>query len=206
MDRLWKQLMHLDARGLFFGAVALFAAVVAIVAWLYFHRAAATVQTQPAAGAATATACREIGVLGLVSNQMAADALVVPVNPFRPGIEHMLLRTNPAVITGATNGTTRIRWSSKTNLFAGLRPDTNSSGPVTPTLTFRGYFQRPDGTPAALFHDSTDNSSRFFTAGSKIRDATLVATSIRSAQVQKPDGQTVDLAIGDSFTLPAGKP
>ena len=88
MDRLWKHLMQLDARALFFGAVALLVVVIAIVAWLYLHRTPATAQTQKMTDSAISAVCSNIGVLEIVSNQMSADALVVPVNPFRPGIEN----------------------------------------------------------------------------------------------------------------------
>jgi len=197
MDRLWKHLMQLDAKALFFGAVALFVVVLAIVAWLYIHRTHATAQPQQKkiADAAINTVCSNIGVLGIVSNQMSADALVVPVNPFRPGIENM----GAGGTTGSKTNLSHVR-SAKTNLFAGLRPSANNE-PGIPTFTFRGYFQRPDGTAAALFFNSADNASCFFTPGDKIRDAKLIAATIHTAKVQKPDGQTVDLAIGESFTI-----
>ena len=133
---------------------------------------------------------------------MSAEALVVPVNPFRPGIENMGF-----VYTGSRSGTTnRIRsGSSRTSASSGTRAPPESA-PGIPTLTFRGYFQRPDGTIAALFYDSIENASRFFTPGSSIREATLLSADARVAKVQLPDGQAVDLAMGGSFTLPAAKP
>ena len=153
---------------------------------------------QPSESSATTpthAVCRDIGVLEIVSNQMSADALVVPVNPFRPGIENM----GAGGTTGSKTNLSHVR-SAKTNLFAGLRPSANNE-PGIPTFTFRGYFQRPDGTAAALFFNSADNASCFFTPGDKIRDAKLIAATIHTAKVQKPDGQTVDLAIGESFTI-----
>jgi hypothetical protein len=195
MDRLWKHLMQLDARALFFGAVALLVVVIAIVAWLYLHRTPATAQTQKMTDSAISAVCSNIGVLEIVSNQMSADALVVPVNPFRPGIENM----GAGGTSGSKTNLTHIR-SAKTNLFAGLRPSADNE-PVIPTFTFRGYFQRPDRTAAALFYNSADNVSCFYTPGDKIGDAKLLATTIHTAKVQKPDGQTVELAIGDSFTI-----
>jgi len=202
MDRLWKHLMQLDARALFFGSVALFVVVVSIVAWLWFHRASPAAQPlQMAATTPTHAVCRDIGVLEIVSNQMSADTLVEPVNPFRPSVENMGAVGHP----GSTTNLTRVR-PSRTNLFVGLRPPPSNNGPGAPTFTFRGYFQRPDGTAAALFYNSADGVSRFFTPGDKICDASLIAADIHTAKVQKPDGQTVDLAFGDSFTLPAAKP
>ena len=203
MDRLWKHLMQLDARALFFGSVALFVLVVILVAWLSLHHAAA--ESQPlktTAPNAANTVCYTIGVLGIVSNQMSAEALVVPVNPFRPSIENM----GASGRTGSTTNLAHVH-PTTTNLFVGLRPAAPAgNNPAIPTLTFRGYIQRPDGTAAALFYDSVDGASHFSTPGSKIREASLVSVDIHTAKVQKPDGQTVALAIGDSFTLPAAKP
>jgi hypothetical protein len=200
MDRLWKHLMQLDAKALFFGSVALFVVVVAIVAALALrNHASPAAQPQKMADSAVSSVCSNIGVLDIVSNQMSANTLVVPVNPFRPGIENMGAGTH------TDSRTNRTHKSARTNLFAGLRPSENNE-PGTPTFTFRGYFQRPDGTAAALFFDSTDNAGHFFTPGDKLRDATLVSANIHVAKVRKPDGQTVELAIGDSVTLPAATP
>jgi hypothetical protein len=201
MERLWKHLMHLDARALFIGALALFLVVAGIVTWLYLHRVPETkapVEAPPAAAPIAGAA--DVGLLGMISNQMSADALVVPVNPFRPSLENMAALYAP---TPSTAGVVRVR--TFTNHFGRFRPP-KAAQPVIPTLTFRGYFQRPDGTPAALFHDSVDDASRFVTPGGEIRGVTLVAADMRSAKVKKPDGQVATMAIGDSFTLPAIKP
>lgn len=207
MDRLWKHLMHLDAKALFFGAVALFVVVSALVIYLSLRLAAPAAPPQSKERAAANADCRPIGVLGVVSNQMSADYLVVPFNPFRSGIENMLMLPPP------NTGTNLVRRPSWTNLFENLPPRNprppragSSGNPAIPTITFCGFFSRPDGTPAALFHDSASNSNIFFTPGSQIRDVSLIAANIHTAQVQKADGQTIDLAIGDSFTLPAVKP
>lgn len=201
MDRLWKYLMQMDARALFFASLALFLAVAGIVGWLYLHASSAHVPAQvPSGPTAPPPVERHIGVLGFVSNQLSPDALVVPVNPFRPSIEYMLTPTG-MVFAVSTNRLPR----RGTNLWARVRPPRDAA-PVIPMLTFRGYFQRPDGTSAALFHDSVDDSSKFFSISNDLRGASLIGVNIRSAKVRKPDGQTVDLAIGESFTLPAIKP
>lgn len=202
MDRLWKYLMQLDARALFFGSVVLFVLVVLLVAWLSFHHTSATPETplKITAPASAHTAYRDIGVLGVVSNQMSADALIVPVNPFRPSIENMGANRFIGSVTNRVLART-----AKVNRVEGLRLPSDNA-PAIPTLTFRGYFQRPDGTSAALFHDSVDNANRFFTPTSKIREATLLAADIHTAKIQKPDGQTVELKIGDSVTLTATTP
>ncbi len=202
MDRLWKHLMQLDARALFFGSVALFVFVMLLVAWLSLHHGAPAPE-RPLKTAATpvmSEPVQAIGVLDVVSNQMSANALIVPVNPFRPSIENM----GATRYTGSTTNQGRF-WTTKNSSSKSVRPPADDA-PRIPTLTFQGYFQRPDGTSAALFRDSVENASRFFTPNSKIRDATLLTADMHIAKIQKPDGQTVELKIGDSVTLSAGTP
>ena len=199
MDRLWKYLMQLDAKALFFGSVALFVVVTAIVAWLYFRRASPAAEKPTIATAVPVTATPSLGILGVISNQISAKTLVVPVCPFRPTIENMALHRTNWPTTGPT--TNMVRLPSKIRYtFPGLRPSTNATVVVIPQLTFRGYFQRPDGTPAAFFFDSAANASKFFIPGDDIHGATLVSADIHSAKVKKPNGETLDLALGDSFT------
>jgi hypothetical protein len=207
MDRLWKYLMQLDAKALFFGSVALFIVVLILVTWFYLARSSDTVRPQKKGPVAVSADCRPIGVLEIISNQMTT-ALMVPVNPFRSGIENMSFLINPRTETNRPERDP-VSW---TNRPGKVRPPgevgtgSKPANPVIPTLTFVGFFSRPDGTPAALFNDSASKSSIFFTPGSQIRDASLISATIHTARVQKADGQTIDLAIGESFTLPAVKP
>ncbi|MFZ4396781.1 MAG: hypothetical protein ACOYOU_14295 [Kiritimatiellia bacterium] len=208
MDRLWKYLMQMDAKALFFGSVALFFAVLILVSWFYLNRSSDTAQPQKKGHVAVSADCLPIGVLEIISNQMTAATLVVPVNPFRSGIENMSFLPNPRTETNSPDRDP----VSRTNRPGKVRPpgevgtSSRPADPVIQTLTFRGFFSRPDGTPAALFNDSASKSNIFFTPGSLIRDASLITANIHTARVQKADGQTIDLAIGESFTLPAVKP
>jgi hypothetical protein len=199
MDRLWKHLMQLDAKALFFGSVALFVIVVGIVAWLFFTPAAA--QPQKTSQSIAITPERDPGILGLVSNQLAASAVVVPVNPFRPSIENMISRTvsNPPPAMA-----TQVRPPNKPK--PSQKPQPKPNGPVIPILSFEGFFTRLDGTPVAWFNDSVDGVGHPLIPGDKLRGVKLIAANIRSAKVEKPDGQVLDLALHDSITLPAIKP
>jgi hypothetical protein len=209
MERLWKQLLHLDAKLLCFGSVALFLAVLGLVSWLYLHRSVPP-PAPPLAETSSQISSNDIGVLRFVASQLAPQALIIPANPFRPSIEYMHLN----LPTGTTNAllmpppppiTNSIisKQPTKTNRVTGA---TNKAPPGTPTYTFRGYFQRPDGTPAALFHSALDNTSRFFLPGSNIQSAILLSADIKTADVQQPDGKIVHLALGEAFTLPTEKP
>ena len=216
MDKLWKWLMHADARALFFGSVALFAVVAGVVAWLRFGPAAVRAgATEPAparpsrAPAETADA-QGLGVLAFVSNQLAADTLTVPVNPFRPALDALFAGSQaPASafeppLAGDTNTAHRLL----RNPWAGLRPTAGQqpAKPVIPTLTYRGYFQRPDGRYAALFHDSAAGASRFYGTGAVFRGVALLAAGTSNACVRLPDGDQRDMGIGDTVTLPEETP
>ena len=98
MDRLWKYLMQLDAKALFFGSVALFIVVLILVTWFYLARSSDTIQPQKKGHVAVSADCPPIGALEIISNQMIT-ALMVPVNPFRSGIENMSFFTNPRTET-----------------------------------------------------------------------------------------------------------
>lgn len=208
MDRLWKWLMHADAKALFFGAVILFV-VAGVVAWLRYGREAVPQREPPAAGPSVATEVptnRDLGVLEFVTNQLSADAATAPVCPFRPDIDTMF--AHQAGGTAASGMTNQHRVHG--DPFAKLRPhhaDTPAA-PAIPVLAYRGYFQRPDGTYAALFHDSVDDSSKFFTPGTDavLRGVSLLAADRHAAKVRLPSGETKDLAIGDTITLPAVAP
>jgi hypothetical protein len=213
MDRLWKSLMRLDAKALFFGSAILFALVIAVVVWLRFGRAAVS----PAPAARTASAAlaanaalrlQPLGVLACVSNQLSPEAILVPVCPFRPSIENLIAsdRIDPYSIAASTNF--RSVFVRRINPNAAARNGADRQ-PRPPTLAYRGFFQRPDGTPAALFFDSANNASQFVTNNTTFHGARLVSADIRAARILMPDGSTRELSItnaNDTVTLPEVKP
>ena len=210
MDRLWKSLMRLDAKALFFGSAILFAVVIGVVAWLRLSHGAANPSQRPFNAALAANAAlrmQSLGVLACVSNQLSADAAIVPVCPFRPTIENMIAmdRTDPA-FADATNWLAR--FSHRTNPASRQPNAGDATAPRPHVLTFVGYFQRPDGAYAGLFHDSVDNSSRFFSPDTNavLSGLSLLSVDKRTARMRLPDGATRELAIGKSVTLQEEKP
>ena len=195
MDRLWDWLKHADAKTLFLASIALFVAVLMLVAWQHFGCAPGTTATTarsalwkgglppPDGGTSNLTA--------FVARQLSAEALTVPVDPFRPDVSDLAVRS--------TNVVSRHRHGN--NMASMLDNSHEAATAVVPRLTYYGYFQRPDGTHAAFFGDSVDKTSRFLTPGATIRDVTLVSADIRSASIRMPNGETTNLPIGASVTL-----
>jgi hypothetical protein len=211
MDRLWKSLMHLDAKALFFGSAILFALVVAVVVWLRFGRSASPAPSARTASAALAANAalrmQPLGLLACVSNQLSPEAVLVPVCPFRPSIENLVAsdRADPYSIASPTNF--RSLFVRRPNPTAARSAAERQPRP--PTLSYRGFFQRPDGTPAALFFDSANNASQFVTNNTTFHGARLVSADIRTARILMPDGSTRELSItnaNDTVTLPEVKP
>ncbi len=206
MDHLWKQLLQLDAKRLCFGSMALFLVVLGVVSWLSVRGKTTTAMPPPAPSASTIPiSSNDIGVLRFVESQRAGQALIIPGNPFRPSIEDMNMNlatgtTNvpPPPVNDTTNPPTGK--PGQPNKIPG-RSGTTSATAGKPTFTFRGYFQRPDGTSAALFHYAADNTYRFFLPGSNLQSTILLSANIHTAQVQHADGQVVNLGRGDAFTL-----
>ena len=85
MDKLWKWIMHLNAKAFCLLAVLMFFATAAWCGLKYL--------TPPEpfkdGGAKTPELNKpwEIGTLNFVSNQLAAETLSIPTDPFRPTLE-----------------------------------------------------------------------------------------------------------------------
>jgi hypothetical protein len=203
MERLWKQLMHLDARLLFFSSVALFLAVLILVVWIYVGRSGAPTAPPPPAPSSSNQATNSgLGVLRFVERQLEPSARIIPANPFRPGLEHLTFAaTNEdASFSRATNATRSVTNSPP------VRPKTNAPPgsahrPLRPdgVYSYRGYLQRPDGTFAALFHNSADNSSRFVLPGDKLPQGEFISADERSARVRKPDGRILEVNLNETM-------
>jgi hypothetical protein len=150
-----------------------------------------------------------LGILPCRSNEQSTGALVVPVNPFRPTLESLAANNEPVA-----NALQPWRRGSTTNddPFASIRMHrsvpvanrtTPPAAPRVPVLTYRGYFQRPDGKFAALFSDSTTQSAAFHLPGEEFHGLALLASGTTRARVRLPGGEERDLAIGEFVQLPA---
>jgi hypothetical protein len=222
MDHFWKWLMRMDARGIFVISLLLFLLVAGWRGWVAF-RPAPPAKPAPAANGEMPPLppFRSLGLIDYVSSQFLDQTLVVPVNPFRPTFEAMISQQASEAIRNlqagiepdGTRGNPPIRIRQRrpggTN-----RPPVRAQTVVTatapspppppPTLTYRGMFQRPDGTIAAFLHDSARGGGRFVAVGDTLYGAAVAAVYKGGITLWLSDGSTRTLAEGDAVTLPGG--
>ena len=222
MDQLWKWIMHLNAKAFCLMAAALFFGTAAWCGFKYLT------PVEPFKDGGTKlpdlVPAWEIGTLAFVSNQLAAESLSIPVDPFRPTLEAIFTNETEraaflkalkaaqaaAGLTGVASATNK-----KEDPFAHLRKKDKDAVPgaltgpdgrpmVIPKLSFLGFIQRPDGTQAAMFHDSVANSTLFYDAGKQaVHGVEIMSANVREAEIRFPDGTTRKLAIGGNVELAA---
>lgn len=219
MDKLWKWVMHLNAKAFCLLATLLFLSVSAYCAY--------QVKTPPpplkdghADNLPDLAAAWTFGTLDVVSNQLAAETLSIPVDPFRPTIEAIFtneteraafLKALKAAQIAAAGGLAEGS-AKKEDPFAHLRKKEavpgglvgpNGQPMVIPKLTFQGFFERPDGTKTAMFHDSVKNTTVFYDTGNQVHGVDVVSADVRAAEIRFPDGTTRKMEIGSSVELAA---
>jgi hypothetical protein len=213
MEKLWKFLMQTNARALFFLALVVLLVVSGWRGWVEVAAARRPAPEETVMGRAHFKPGKDLGLIVFVTNQLAA-AHEIPVNPFRPTLES--LASNPVMLAAISKRTWRSSFPTNrtprfaaTNFFAHVRSaatnvTASSVAPpvVTPRLTYTGFFKRPDGQTAALFHDSVANASVFKLPGDALRGATLVEADIHQATLTLPSGRKVTLARHESVDLP----
>jgi hypothetical protein len=219
MDKLWQAIMRLNAKTFCLVAVLLFAAATAWCTLAYLTPPKPFTDSDETPTLPSAPC--ELGTLAIVSNQLAAESLSIPTDPFRPTLE--------AIFTNETERTAFIKAlkdaqaraaglvpadadGKKEDPFAHLRkkntvPDAllgpNGQPMVIPKLSFLGFVQRPDGTKSAAFYDSVANTTVFYGSGDKVRGVDIVDANVREAEIRFPDGTTRKLEIGGSVELAA---
>ena len=220
MDRLWKWIMRLNAAAFCLAAALFFMGVAGFCAWQYTHPPA-PVKDGGDGKPPELVPAWAIGTLDFVTNQLTAEALVIPVDPFRPTIEAIFtneteraaflkaLKAAQAAAAGIAGGASAAG-AKKEDPFAHLRKKAavpgglvgpNGKPMVIPKLSFMGFFQRPDGKQAALFYDSAENTTVFYDAGKQIHGVDILGANVREAEIRFPDGTTRKLEIGGSVEL-----
>lgn len=237
MNRLWKWLLHSDAKAPFLIALACFLVVCGWLGWQEFARMRAE-RAEAAAEADEAAKPREpakldpiesIGVLEYVEDQLASDTLIIPVNPFHPTFEALVLADG---IDAKGKPLGREEWRERQRQREGREHGQGGGGgwrqqpprddwgdprapkqqpgggqqqqqpQIKPKLSYNGFMQRPDGRYAPLFFDNTDKSNHFAASGGEIHGVKILAADKDGARVQMPDGSFRDLKLGDSVELP----
>ncbi len=221
MDKLWKWVMHLNAKAFCLVATLGFFLVAVYCGWKILNPPPPLKDggndTRPELAPVW-----ELGTLDFVSNQLANESLTIPVDPFRPTIEAIFtneteraafLKALKAAQNAAAGVTgTQTAGNKKEDPFAHLRkkdavPDglTSPDGKpmVVPKLSFMGFFKRPDGTQAAMFYDSAENTTFFYEAGKQVHGIDILGANVREAEIRFPNGTTRKLPIGESIELAA---
>ncbi len=224
MDNLWKWIMRLNATAFCLVAILFFAGVAGFCAWQYTHPPT-PVKDGGDGKPPEPVPAWDIGILDFVTNQLTAETLTIPVDPFRPTIEAIFtneteraaflkaLKAAQAAAAGIAEGAggANAAGAKKEDPFANLRKKAsvpsglvgpNGRPMVIPKLSFMGFFQRPDGKQAALFYDSAENTTVFYDAGKQIHGVDILSANVREAEIRFPDGTTRKLEIGGSVELP----
>jgi len=222
MDKLWKWIMRLNAKAFCLMALLLFFFT---AAWCGFRYKTPPEPFKDGSGSRMPMLSEtwDIGTLDFVSNQLSAATLALPFDPFRPAIEAILtneteraaflkaLKAAQDAAAGLAGGGKQQAGAKKEDPFAHLRKKETVPGAlvgpdgkpmVVPKISFLGYFQRPDGTRAAMFHNSVDNSLAFYEPGNPVHGLDILTADVNNAKVRFPDGTTRDLKIGESVELP----
>ena len=208
MKRVWKWVMHLNAKMFCIIAALLVVATVGWCAVLYVNP-----PTPLKEGSGKLPDPPEpwvIGIIDFVTNQLAGDDLSIPIEPFRPTMEAIL--GNPeekakilAAMKAARNP--QAAGAAKEDPFKGLRgnnaADAAAAGAnmITPKISFDGFIKRSDGTMTARFTDSSDKSTVFYSPGATVHGIEILGADMREAQVKFPDGSIGKIPIGANVEL-----
>ena len=215
--------MRTDARGIFGVTLLVFLMVTAWRLWVALQPPPPPPPPPPSDPVKLAP-FRPLGVIGLVSNQFAAQALVVPVNPFRPTFEAMVRNPDSgdleAVVAGvagaprqavAAAASPEPAEASGTQTRTGSQPPRNgrqgrqpasaaapeAGPPPVPKYAFAGMFQRPDGRVAAYLRSSL-GGGRFLVTGDQIAGCEVLNATADGVMLRLPDGTTRTLVEGDA--------
>jgi len=219
MDKLWKWVMHLNAKA-FCLAAALF--LFGVGGWCGFQ------YLNPPAPLPDGTQGKlpdmlpawTIGTLNFVSNQLAAEALAIPVDPFRPTIEAIFtneteraafLKALKSAQNAAVGLAANAPGAKKEDPFAHLRKKPAADGlvgpngqpMVIPKVSFMGFIERPDGKQVALFRDSAEDTTAFYDAGKQVHGVEILDANVREAKIRLPDGSVTTLSLGKNIELAA---
>ena len=206
--------MRTDARGIFVVALLIFLATTGWILWMALQPPPAPPPAPPPEPVKLAP-FRPLGVIGLVSNQFAAQALVVPVNPFRPTFEMMIRHPESGDLVSLAAATSRgsggVSLAAATSRGSGgvsqpgdpariRRPvagATEEDGPPpVPKYSFGGIMQRPDGRVAAYLKNSL-GGGRFLVKGDEFAGCRVLDATADGIVLRQPDGTTRSLARND---------
>jgi hypothetical protein len=218
MDKIWKWLMRANAKGVLACAVV---GLIAVSAWWAWRDLRPYVPKQDAAsvtGRREMVLGGDLGVMAYLRTQGMAGATQVPGNPFmssdkpwhwalpvrRERLRIVVDDATPPVVALVAEVPRGVPAEEPLPRLAvaplvPVVPEVEVPPPPIPpkitsiVLTYRGVFERPDGTVLALIQDSESTKSAFYQSGDEIFGVKLVNIATTNATVETLDG--VDVAI-----------
>jgi hypothetical protein len=203
MKQIWKWIMHLNAKAFCLIAATFFFAAVGWSMYLYMTPPKPIIEGDGELPKPPEPLV--IGTINLVDNQLAWENVSVPVDPFLPALDaldptaraELIKRIEEARNNQLANNRPQNNTGRPQNIFDTVR--TNAPPPVrmiTPQISFLGYIKRPDGSEVAMFYDSSDKSTVFYSPGKTVHGLEILSADMREAVVKFPDGSQRKLLIG----------
>jgi len=212
MKQIWKWVMYLNAKVFCFAATLLFFCTVGYCMYLYM-KPLEPIKDGSGSKPPDAPTPQDIPIRDYVDRQRDGDDLTIPIDPFRPTMEAILMSPDELAKLLAGVGANGSRFPGgpggpRVNPGAGQSANTKSTGAdapggpkmVTPKITFGGFMKRTDGSMVAYFTDSTDRS-KFYTAGDIVHGLEILGTDMKEATVKFPDGSVGKMPVGGSVDL-----
>lgn len=225
--------MRTDARSIFLFSLLLFLAVTGWILWV-------ALQPPPpppppkAREPVKLSRFRPLGVIGMISNQFAAQTLIVPLNPFRPTFEAMVRNPESGDLESIVNKDAARERGTDAHAEgngeqqnadapgghdakgdAGKRAGTGKSGgrgraddqtddPAAVKYAFKGLFKRPDGRVAVYVKNSL-GQARFLLEGDQLEGCEVIKATEDGIMLRSPDGKITTLARGQGPLALGGK-
>lgn len=223
MKKVWKWIMHLNAKAFCLIAALLFLATAGWCVWLYL-----TPLEPIRDGTGKLPPAPEpwvIGILDFVTNQVADADLSIPIDPFLPALDALTPEARAELIRqmeearkngglaslgGGKGAGPGPNWPAKGGPGAlgggkgaggGGAGGPNAPVMITPQITFLGFLRRTDGTSVAMFSDSSDKSTVFYSPGKKVHGIEILGADMKEAHIRMPDGSESKIPFGGFVTL-----
>ena len=214
MKKVWKWVMHLNAK-VFCLIAALF--FVATTGWcMYLYLTPPEPIKEGSGQLPPPPEPWNIGVLDYVTHQLSGEDLTIPIEPFRPTLDAILTNAElRAAFEAALKGNQAVAGggggAGKGGAGGGKPQDASAGGHkpqgtpgvkmIEPKITFNGFIKRSDGSSAAQFSDSSDNSTVFFSPGKTVHGVEILNVNMKEATVRYADGSEGKIPIRGSIVL-----
>lgn len=227
MDRIWKWLMRANAKGVLACAMVGLIGVISWWAWREFRPYVPKNEPPPIGGGRKMVLGGDLGVMEYLRAQSNAGAMQVPGNPFMSSDEpwHWARRVRrtlrievessgppPVVQKRGMPPPVRIVKTPPREepiepvpVRVVVPPRTSPTRVTSVVLTYRGVFERPDGTVLALIQDSESTKSAFYQSGDELYGVKLVDIAMTNATVETLDGVDVALILSEPLKFVDGR-